>query len=323
MRFLKWILWLVFVPVVGQNYDKEQKEEKITYESGRLSVLGTNLVNDKGEKVVLQGVSLGWHNWWPRFYNASVVRRLKLDWNVTVVRAAMGVEPQGAYLTNSERAIKKVTTVVDAAIKNKIHVIIDWHSHGLHTKEAKLFFSQIAERYKDTPYVLYEIFNEPVDYSWEEIKAYSEEVIAAIRAVDKQNIILVGTPRWAQDVDLVADNPIVGYDNIMYTLHFYAATHKKELRVRADYALSKGLPIFVSECASMEATGDGEINFEEWREWRNWMRKNDISWVAWSISDKDETCSMISHKASSKGKWKKNTDIKEWGRLIKQELLNK
>lgn len=291
-------------------------------EDSQLSVEGTHLVNGKGEKVVLKGVSFGWHNWWPRFYNASVVEQLKKDWNCTVVRAAMGVEPDGAYLADREKAIACVTAVADEAIKNNMYVIIDWHSHGIRTEEAKEFFTQMARRYKDSPYVIYEIFNEPVEDSWETVKAYSEEVIRAIRAVDADNVILVGTPHWDQDVHLAADNPITGYKNIMYTLHFYAATHGQYLRDRADYALSKGLPLFVSECAGMEASGDGPVNKEEWQSWLHWMQRHSISWAAWSVSDKDETCSMLYPEAASDGNWK-DEDLKEWGRCVKKELQQK
>ena len=238
----------------------------------RLSVKGTFLVNEKGEKVVLKGVSMGWHNWWSRFYNASAVKTLKEQWNCTLIRAAMGVEPEGAYLSNPEKALKCVTAVA-AAIANDVYVIIDWHSHGLHTEEAKEFFSQITARYKGVPNVIYEIFNEPVKDTWVDVKKYSEDVIACIRAVDREALILVGTPHWDQDVHLAADDPIKNVHNIMYTLHFYAATHKTSLRERADYALEKGLPLFVSECAGMEASGDGNIDLQEWNKWQGEIRK--------------------------------------------------
>lgn len=291
-------------------------------EDARLSVEGTFLMNGKGERVVLKGVSFGWHNWWPRFYNASVVKMLKDEWNCTVVRAAMGVEPDGGYLTNPEKALDCIMTVADAAIENKMYVIIDWHSHDIHTEAAKDFFTKMAHRYKDSPYVIYEIFNEPVEDSWDTVKAYSEEVIRAIRTVDVDNLILVGTPHWDQDIHLAADNPIKEYNNIMYTLHFYAATHKQELRDRADYALSRGLPLFVSECAGMEASGDGPVNQQEWDAWRGWMKKNDISWVCWSVSDKDETCSMVYADAPSEGKWTKSA-LKDWGQIVKAALQNR
>jgi endoglucanase len=93
-----------------------------------------------------------------------------------------------------------------------------------------------------------------------DVKAYSEEVIKAIRTNDPDNIILVGSPHWSQDVHLAAEDPIKGYSNLMYTMHFYAGTHKKWLRDRTDDAIKKGLPVFISECAGMEATGDGPLD---------------------------------------------------------------
>lgn len=134
-------------------------------------------------------------------------------------------------------------------------------------------------------------------------------------------MILVGTPHWDQDVHLAADDPIKNVHNIMYTLHFYAATHKTSLRERADYALEKGLPLFVSECAGMEASGDGNIDLQEWNKWQVWMKEHAISWAAWSIADKDETCSMLYPSAPDTG-WK-SEDLKEWGRIVKEVLLVK
>lgn len=284
-----------------------------------LSVQGTQLVNDKGEKVVLHGVSYGWHVFWPRFYNASSVAYLANEWGAQVVRAAMGVEPEGAYLDNPQKALECVQAVADAAIANNIYVIIDWHSHGLHTEEAKDFFRQMATRYKGVPNVIYEVFNEPVEDSWEAVKAYSVEVIKTIRAIEPDALILVGSPHWDQDVHVAADSPIEGYGNLMYTLHFYANTHRQFLRDRADYALGKGLPLFVSECASMEASGDGPIDRAEWNLWLDWMKQHSISWVVWSVSDKDETCSMLYPSASSEGNWA-DSDLKEWGKMVRDEL---
>ena len=232
----------------------------------------------------------------------------------------MGVDPDGGYIQDPEFALDCMTKVIDAAIENGIYVIIDWHSHTIKTNEAIDFFEKMATKYKTYPNIIYEIFNEPERDSWQDIKTYSEEVIKAIRAIDPNNIILVGSPHWDQDVHLVADNPIEGYNNIMYTLHFYAATHKDELRKRGDYAIKKGIPLFVSECAGMEATGDGLINYEEWQKWLDWMKSNSISWVAWSIADKNETCSMIQKTASSWGEWCE-ADLKEWGKVIKEELI--
>ncbi len=282
-------------------------------EHGQLKVEGVQLKDEKGNDVVLRGMSFGWHCLWPRFYNAGAVQWLHKDWNISVVRAALGVElGNDAYLKRPDWSKQKIKAVVDAAIREDIYVIIDWHSHNINLKEAREFFVEMATLYGKKPHVIYEIFNEPDEETWPAVKEYSEEIIAAIRAIDPDNIILVGSPHWDQDVHIAADDPIRGYTNLMYTLHFYAATHKDELRKRGDYAISKGLPIFISESAGMEASGDGALNEVEWNKWIDWAEKNKLSWVTWSVSDKQETCSVLLPSANSAGKWK-DRDLKESG----------
>jgi endoglucanase len=287
---------------------------------GKLSVKGTKLVDAKGNPVVLHGMSFGWHNLWPRFYNEGAVKELVTKWNSTVVRASMGIELNASgYLKSPEQSVKLMKNVIDACIKEKVYVIIDWHDHNIHTKEAVDFFSMMAKEYGHHPNIIYEIFNEPDYETWAEVKAYSEEVIKAIRAIDKDNIILVGSPKWDQDIHLPAADPIKGFGNLMYTMHFYAGTHKQWLRDRTDEAIAKGLPIFVSECAGMEATGDGPLDHKEWKAFVDWMDARGLSWIAWSVSDKKETCSILNPSAASNGNWIE-ADVKEWGRLTKEYL---
>ncbi len=289
---------------------------------GQLKVTGTQLVDKQNNPVVLRGMSFGWHNLWPRFYTKDAVKTLYKDWNCSVVRASMGVENvngKDGYLQLPDWSKEKMKAVVDAAIKEGVYVIIDWHSHNIQLAEAKIFFAEMAITYAKYPNVIYEIFNEPDYESWDEVKKYSIEVIRTIRAIDTDNIILVGSPRWDQDIHLPANDPIKGFDNLMYTVHFYAATHKQWLRDRTDTAISKGLPIFISESAGMEATGDGPMNYEEWKKWIDWMDAKRLSWITWSVSDKNETCSVLKPSAASNGKWK-DADIKESGLKTREYL---
>ncbi|MGC9344448.1 MAG: cellulase family glycosylhydrolase, partial [Bacteroidales bacterium] len=156
-------------------------------DNGQLAVKGTKMVNEKGDVVMLKGISYGWHNWWPRFYNESTVKWLAEDWNCEVLRAAMGVEPEKGYMNEPEWSRQKTEAIIKGAIDNDIYVIIDWHSHGLHLEPAKDFFLEMAEKYGNYPNVIYEIFNEPVHDSWEDVKAYSIEVIKVIRDIDPDN----------------------------------------------------------------------------------------------------------------------------------------
>jgi endoglucanase len=307
-------------PILGGDDPKDQKLTQFQF--GDLHVQGSQLMDKNNNPVILRGVSYGWHNWWPRFYNEKSVKWLKQNWKINMVRAAMGVEPDGAYLSRPSWSKEKVKAIVDAAIAEDLYVIIDWHSHNILLEDAKSFFSEMALLYGDHPNVIYEIFNEPQEQSWSEVKAYSIEVIKAIRQHDPDNIILIGSPHWCQDVHIVADNPITGYENLMYTLHFYAGSHKQSLRDRADYALGKKLPLFVSECASMDATGDGPIDEASWNTWVNWMEERKISWAVWSVADKNETCSMLLPNASDYGNWAES-DLKPWAKIARRDIIKR
>lgn len=289
---------------------------------GQLSVVGTQLVDQYKDPVVLRGMSFGWHSMWPRFYNEKAVKWLRKDFNCNVVRAAMGVElGEMSYMKEPQFSKDKIEAVIKGAIKADIYVIVDWHSHNINLEEAKAFFAEISKKYSKYPNIIYEIFNEPDYESWAEVKAYSEEVIKVIRENDPNNIILVGSPHWDQDVDLPAADPILGVTNIMYTMHFYAATHGKDLRDKTDEAINKGLPVFISESAGMEASGDGPLNLKAWQEYIDWMEARKLSWITWSVSDKDETCSVLKKSAKSEGKWKME-DLKESG-IKAREYLRK
>lgn len=288
----------------------------------KLSVKGTALVNESGDSLALRGVSFGWHNLWPRFYTAEVVDLLVDEWKADVIRASCGVGYMKGWDADPELGTRCVTTVVDAAIRKGVYAIIDWHAHDPNTEAAKRFFSEMAERYKSCPNVIYELYNEPDYETWDEVKAHCIPLIEIIREKNPDALIMIGCPHWDQDVHIVADDPITGYDNLMYTLHFYAGTHGEELRQRADYALSKGLPLFVSECASMNANGNGPLDEESWAQWTAWMQSRGIGYVMWSIADKDESCSMLYPTASPEGGWTKN-DLKPWGLRVIEELESK
>ena len=324
MRLTPVLLFLIILTVYpGKIVQTMAQQQDFVGRHGKLTVKGTQLTDTLGEPIILRGMSFGWHIWWPQFWNKDVVKWMRDDWKCTVLRAAVGIEHENGYLNKPEQANKLVTAVIDACISNGIYVIIDWHDHNAqnHLDEARKFFSEMAERYGRHPHVIYEIYNEPTRVGWDVVKTYAESLITTIRKIDPDNVILVGNPHWDQDIHLVADNPITGFNNIMYTLHFYAATHKEWLRERGDYALKKGIPLFVSEYGLSEANGDGHLDLPEWNRWVDWMESHKISWCKWSIADKNELCSVLQPGASAKGGWDSG-QLKESG-IYTRDLLRK
>ncbi len=289
--------------------------------NGNLSVQGNMIVNEKGIPVSLAGCSLFWSNtgWGgAKFYNKDVVKWLKKDWRATIIRAAMGVEAKTGYLDDPSNK-ERVETVVEAAIENGMYVLIDWHSHHAekYTGEAIEFFKGMAEKYGENPNVIYEIYNEPLEVSWSKtVKPYAEKVIKEIRKIDPDNLIIVGTPNWSQDVDSAAGNPVTGYKNIAYTLHFYAASHKDFLMKKAQYAIDKGLPLFVTEWGTVKANGHGKVDYESTEKWMEFLCKNKLSHCNWAINNKHEGASALKHKTSATGNWK-DSDLTPSGIFVR------
>ncbi len=288
---------------------------------GRLQVEGNRIVGRDHQPVSLAGVSYGWSQWEAaRFYNPDVVHWLKQDWHAQLIRAPLGIHEEDGFFQHPRANRARVMAVVDAALAADLYVIIDWHDHNahLHTAQAVAFFQEMARRYGDRPNVIYEIYNEPKKgYTWAgEVKPYAEAVIAAIRAIDPDNLIIVGAPNWAQDVDLAAADPIKD-PNVAYTLHFYAGTHKARLRAKAAQALERGAAIFVSEWGTCDASGGGPIDEASVREWLDFMREHQLSHCNWAVYDKKETAAIIRRSASSKGNWA-DSDLSPSGRLARE-----
>ncbi|MGL1886949.1 MAG: cellulase family glycosylhydrolase [Reichenbachiella sp.] len=294
--------------------------QSVVEQNGRLQVSGNRIVNESGTAVDFAGPSLFWsNNGWggEKFYNASVVNWVKDDWNATIIRAVMGVEGGGGYADDPSGNRAKVETVVDAAIAAGIYVIIDFHTHHAHDywAQSKDFFISMAQKYGSVPNVIFEVYNEPLGVSWGgHIKPYAEDVISGIRQ-HSQNLVIVGTPNWSQDVDHVIGNAI-NDSNTAYTLHFYAGTHFGGLRAKGDAALNAGLALFVTEWGTVDASGDGAVNEGSTNEWVSWMKANKISHCNWSINDKSEGASAVVPNASATGGWS-SSDLTWSGGVVK------
>ncbi len=323
--FKKRIAFLSLCITIAFSLEAQEPEHRsgVVDSYGQLHISGSCVVNANHDTVTLEGMSLFWSQWIDKYYNYDCIKWLRDDFHCDVIRAAMAIEYKG-YLKNPEREKKKVFDVIDACIDLGVYVIVDWHSHAAHlnVKESVEFFSEVAGKYREYPNIIYEIYNEPVNVTWDSvIRPYCEQVIAAIRKYDPDNIVIVGTPQWSQDVDKAADNPLSD-PNVAYALHFYAGTHKQWLRDKADVALSKGLAVWISEFGTCKADGKGNIDFEELNLWFDYMDKNMLSWCNWSVADKKETASIVKPGSSGKGNWSQD-DLTASGKLIREKIRMK
>ncbi len=290
--------------------------------SGALHVEGTKLVGEDGKAVQLRGISTHGIAWFPQYINEEGFRQFRDTWDANVVRLAMYTAEYGGYCTGGDQGYLKnlVEQGVQYAKAADMYVIVDWHvltdcDPNVYKEDAKSFFEEMAKRLSPYDHVLYEICNEPNGGTqWASVKSYAEEVIPVIRKYDPDAVILVGTPNWSQDVDQAADDPIRNYDNIMYTLHYYAATHKEELRSRMAKAIEAGLPVFVSEYGICDASGNGSLDIDEANRWIAALNEYGVSYVAWNLSNKNEAAAIIdpSCQKNMGFTWEDLTDSGKW-----------
>lgn len=292
---------------------KTKKDTKTASNTNNMSLnlKGTQIVDSKGNPVQLKGVSTHGIGWFPQYVNYDAFKCMRDSWNVNCVRLAMYSDEGAGYCTggNPDGLKSLVNKGVGYATDLGMYVIIDWHVLGeqdpnVHIEEAKEFFKEMSSKYADNDNVIYEICNEPNgSATWDNVKGYAEDVIDVIRQNDDDALIIVGTTTWSQDVDIAAEDPITDYDNIMYAIHFYAGTHKDDLRKKMTAALDAGLPLFCSEFGICDASGNGDIDPEEADKWIKAMDEAGMSYCIWNLSNKNESSSLIQSSCIKTEDW--------------------
>ena len=294
---------------------------------GPLHVSGTQLVDMNGAPVQLRGVSTLGLAWYPEFVNEAGFRTLRDDWGANAVRLAMYTQEEGGYMTGGDKA--GLEALIEKGVKIcqdlGMYVIVDWHilSDGnphIHADAAEDFFRRMSAKFAAEPHVLYEICNEPngAGVTWPVVKGYAERISPVIRTNAPKAVILCGTPNWSQDVDLAANDPLA-FENVMYSLHFYAATHKDGLRDKAEAALAAGAPIFIDEFSICDASGDGVLDYDSAAAWRALIQKHGLSYIAWSLSNRDESAALIRADSARTSGWG-DGDLTETGIWLRNVL---
>ena len=296
------------------------------HKHGKLSVIGTDLVDEYGKLTQLYGLSYHGLQWFNRYVNEDTILALQSYFGINVLRLAC-YPSEGGYAEGGLSMQQKYKECVDIAIKAGakygLYVVVDWHMVGAdvpgdknplyYMDYAKEFLEYVASNYKDYDNVIYEIMNEPCgDTTWEDCKTYANTIIPIIRKYTDA-VILVGNPHWSSDLRSVINDPL-DYDNIMYTYHFYADDIKSPSEV--IYAYSKGIPVFISEFGFMDSDGDGAMNYTSGENWLKALDERGISYIAWNISNSKGSASIISNSSSTRTNFS-DKNLKEWGIYLK------
>lgn len=293
---------LIFIKIKNPHSLKNFLFDKssVSY-NGWLHTQGSSLLNEKNKIIQLKGLSSHGINWYPDALTYDNLQTLKNDWKINTFRIAMYTAANNSgYIYYSESNFNKVCEIIDWCIDLDIYVIVDWHiledNNPLdYQDKSKEFFELISKKYSNYPNIIYEICNEPNgnNVTWDkDIKPYAETIIPIIRNNSPKSLIIVGTPDWCKKIDKAADDPL-DFKNIVYSCHFYSGSHGEELRNKIDYCINKNIPIFISECGTTDASGDGSLFLDDFSIWINYLNSKNISWIYWSFSEKNESSAIL------------------------------
>ncbi|WP_079125329.1 glycoside hydrolase family 5 protein [Streptomyces lushanensis] len=297
--------------------------------NGKVRVCGTKLCNASGTPVQLRGMSTHGTQWYAQCVTDGSLDALANDWNGDILRVSTYVQ-EGGYETDPARFTDLASRIVDQATARGLYVIVDWHQltpgdPNANTSRARTFFTEMARRHKDKVNVLWEIANEPNGVSWPRIKSYAETIIPVVRAQDPDGVVLVGTRAWSSlgvsdgaDETEVVNNP-VNATNIMYTFHFYAASHKTEYLNALSRAADR-IPMFVTEFGTQNFAGEGANDFAQSQRYIDLMAQKKISWTNWNYSDDNRSGAVFKTGTCARGQWTGTSVLKEAGVWIRDRI---
>ncbi|MFB4288938.1 cellulase family glycosylhydrolase [Nonomuraea sp. ATR24] len=320
-----WELEVYGAPVTGGGGDTPVEA------NGQLRVCGIKLCNENGKQIQLRGMSSHGIQWYNQCLNSASLDALAADWKADVLRISMYVQ-EGGYETNPRLFTDRVHNLIEMATARGMYAIVDWHmltpgDPMYNLSRAKTFFTEIAQRHDGKDNVLYEIANEPNGdaVTWSVIRNYAHQLIPVIRQHDADAPILVGTRAWSSlgvsgggDESEIIANP-VNAANIMYTFHFYAASHGSEYLSALSRAADR-LPIFVTEFGTQTASGDGGNNFTRSQQYLDLMAQKKISWVNWNFSDDFRTGAVFKTGTCPGGPFAGTANLKEAGVWVRDRI---
>lgn len=298
--------------------------------NGQLRVCGRQLCNAQGKAIQLRGMSTHGTQWYSQCVTDGSLTVLADEWNADVLRISTYVQEDG-YETDPTRFTNLVHDYIEKATARGMYAIVDWHmldpgDPNVNLARAKTFFTAIAARHRNKPNVIYEIANEPNGVHWNTIKSYADQIIPVIRAQDPDGVVLVGTEDWSslgasgdgQGVQRILANPVTA-GNVMYTFHFYAASHD-DWHLSTLRAAIAQLPVFITEFGTQEYTGDGPNNFARSQQYLDLMAQNKVSWVNWNYSDDERSGAVFTAGTCAAGAFSGTGRLKEAGLWIRDRI---
>ena len=305
---------------------------------------GNKIFNEKGQEVRLAGVNICSLEWNSKGDNVLFsVYEVFSNWNCNIVRLPLTQDRWFGRVSDwstpkppddGQQYRKIVNDAVELALQFGKYIILDLHwsnggewgknigQHCMPDFNSLEFWIDVAKKYKNNPAVLFNLYNEPYDITWEvwrnggavkevfkkgtpeEIElSYStpghQKIVEEIRASGANNIIIAGGLDWAYDLRGINDSYALTDspqgNGIVYDSHIYpwkewnGRNHDtKVLCVNDKY------PLIIGEIG-IDLFGEwGAFSNPRWLKiMLDWIDNNELHWTGWCFHTA-ATPSMIS-----------------------------
>jgi mannose/cellobiose epimerase-like protein (N-acyl-D-glucosamine 2-epimerase family) len=290
-----------------------------------LKVYKNHLVNSQNERVRLRGVnaaSLEWTSDGEGHILATVNVAIR-DWRANVIRLPLsqdrwfGKAPEQKDEGKAYRRLVK--EIVDTCARQGCYVMLDlhWSNAGewgknigqrvMPDRNSLAFWKDLARAYRNHPAVLFDLYNEPHDVSWDvwlkggkvterdrrsrrelTFEAVGmQPLLDAVRQTGAKNVVVAGGLDWAYDMSgFLAGKQLADPqgNGVIYANHTYPNKGDTVERwVKKMKAAAKKVPIIVSEFGC-EAGGYRGKGGEQWvRQVLQALHEHDWDWIAWDM----------------------------------------
>ena len=276
-----------------------------------LTTSGNRIVDAAtGGAILLRGVNRsGLEYAWPDedgFASGAGISRAEIEWiasewKANIVRLPFSQDRVlgGFGGRSAEEYLRDIDRVVGWAARYGMYTLLDLQWIGgelapLPDDRSAAMWSALAERYREQPAVLYDIFNEPHDVTMEEWKPWARRLIDAIRGPHPAALVFVSGVNWGYDLrGFPLDRP-----NLVYSTHIYR--NKGSDWEGAFGALARAWPVFAGEC------GGEDADLSWGRRLFRYLDELEMGFTAWSWADRPH---LVSRYAPTR-----------FGQLVKDRL---
>jgi hypothetical protein len=290
-----------------------------------LKVVNTQLVNSQGQPVLLRGVNTASMEWTSdgEGHILNTVQTAIRDWHVNIIRLPLaqdrwfGKAPEQKDNGKAYRALVK--NVVDTCAAQGCYILLDLHwsdagewgkqigQHLMPDQNSVAFWKDFAHVYRNRPAVLFDLYNEPHDVSWDiwhdggmvternrrtgEEKTYQavgmQEMLDTVRSTGARNVVVAGGLDWAYDFSgILAGRQLKDSkgNGVIYANHAYPFKGESvQAWITRMETASQQLPVIVSEFGS-EGRGRFGATGEQWiRQVLQILQDHNWSWIAWDL----------------------------------------